>query len=88
MSEAAPALVLVATPIGNFDDLAPRALLELEQADRIACEDTRRTGALLKHFGVAHEPFLVCNEHSEMTAAAAVVVNSSLSPSLDTSALT
>ena len=73
MSEAAPALVLVATPIGNFDDLAPRALLELEQADRIACEDTRRTGALLKHFGVAHEPFLVCNEHSEMTAAAAVV---------------
>ena len=73
MSEAAPALVLVATPIGNFDDLAPRALLELEQADRIACEDTRRTGALLKHFGVAHEPFLVCNEHSEMTAAAVVV---------------
>ena len=73
MSEAAPALVLVATPIGNFDDLAPRALLELERADRIACEDTRRTGALLKHFGVAHEPFLVCNEHSEMTAAAAVV---------------
>ena len=66
-------MVLVATPIGNFDDLAPRALLELEQADRIACEDTRRTGALLKHFGVAHEPFLVCNEHSEMTAAAAVV---------------
>lgn len=73
MSEAEPALVLVATPIGNFDDLAPRALRELEQADRIACEDTRRTGALLKHFGVGHEPFLVCNEHSEMTAAATVV---------------
>jgi len=74
MSESVePALVLVATPIGNPDDLAPRALLELERADRIACEDTRRTGALLKHFGIAHDPFIVCNEHTEMTAAAHVV---------------
>ncbi len=75
MTDAEPraALVLVATPVGNLGDLAPRALDELEHADRIACEDTRRTGSLLKHFGVPHEPFIVCNEHTEMAAAATVV---------------
>ena len=43
---------VVATPIGNLEDLSPRALRVLREADVIACEDTRRTGRLCAHFGV------------------------------------
>ena len=45
--------MLVATPIGNLADLSPRAARELAEADTLACEDTRRTRALLSHLGVA-----------------------------------
>ena len=44
--------MLVATPIGNLADLSSRAAQELAEADTIACEDTRRTRALLSHLGV------------------------------------
>ncbi len=67
------ALVLVATPIGNFGDLSPRAIEALESADSVACEDTRRTGSLFAHFGIAHDPFIVCNEHTEAAASAEIV---------------
>jgi 16S rRNA (cytidine1402-2'-O)-methyltransferase len=62
------ALVLVATPIGNLGDLSPRATEELAAADVVACEDTRRTGRLFAHLGVAAPAMLVVNDHTEARA--------------------
>jgi 16S rRNA (cytidine1402-2'-O)-methyltransferase len=62
------ALVLVATPIGNLGDLAPRAVDELRKADAVACEDTRRTGRLLEHAGVGRRPMITVNDHTEAAA--------------------
>ena len=45
-------LLIVSTPIGNLDDLSPRAAKALAEADLVACEDTRHTGKLLAHLGV------------------------------------
>lgn len=66
-------LVLVATPIGNLGDLAPRAVETLAGAALICAEDTRRTGRLLQHAGVKAARMAVLNEHTEDGRLAEVV---------------
>ncbi len=58
-----PGLYLVATPIGNLADLSARARTVLAAADRVVCEDTRVTGRLLHHLGLA-KPLVAYHEHN------------------------
>jgi len=68
----APALYVVATPIGNLADLSLRALHVLALADLVACEDSRVTRRLLHHFAL-DRPLLALHQHNEREAADAVL---------------
>ena len=58
-------LWLVATPIGNLDDISPRAISVLRAAKVICCEDTRHSGTLLERMNVTPERLIVTNDHTE-----------------------
>ena len=68
----APGLYLVATPIGNLEDITLRALRVLRMADRIACEDTRQTQKLLNHFQI-RTPTVSYHQHNETGRAVELV---------------
>src|SRR6201988_4169270 len=67
-----PALYLVATPIGNLEDITLRAVRVLKEVDVIACEDTRQTQKLLSHYGITTRT-ISYHQHNEMTRSAELV---------------
>lgn len=64
MTVESGALYVVATPIGNLEDISARALRVLREVDCIAAEDTRHTGRLLRHFDI-DKPLFSLHEHNE-----------------------
>jgi 16S rRNA (cytidine1402-2'-O)-methyltransferase len=69
----AGSLILCATPIGNLEDTSARVLRALEEADILACEDTRRTRKLLSHFGIRAKSLVTYNEGNERRKAGELV---------------
>jgi 16S rRNA (cytidine1402-2'-O)-methyltransferase len=69
---AAQALYIVATPIGNLEDITLRALRILREVDLIACEDTRQTQKLLNHYNISTRT-ISYHEHNETTRASELV---------------
>ena len=65
-------LYVVATPIGNLEDISYRAVRVLKEADLIACEDTRHTAKLLHHYGI-DKPTVSYHEHNEVARAEELV---------------
>lgn len=65
-------LYVVATPIGNLEDITYRAVRVLREADLIACEDTRHTAKLLHHYGI-EKPTISYHEHNEAARAEELV---------------
>lgn len=64
VNSSAGVLYVVATPIGNLEDISARALRVLREVSLIAAEDTRHSARLMQHFGIA-TPLAACHEHNE-----------------------
>jgi 16S rRNA (cytidine1402-2'-O)-methyltransferase len=73
VDSTAGCLYVVATPIGNLEDITLRALRVLKEADVIACEDTRQTLKLLSHFDIQRR-LVSYHEHNEITRAPEIVI--------------
>ena len=72
-NDGAGRLYVVATPIGNLEDITLRALRVLKEADLIVCEDTRETQKLLSHFDISKR-LVSYHEHNEITRASEIVI--------------
>ena len=68
MNDLTGILYIVATPIGNLQDITQRALETFSQVDLIAAEDTRHSGLLLSHYGIK-KPFFALHDHNEQEIA-------------------
>ena len=65
-------LYVVATPIGNLNDLTPRMRQALEECDLVAAEDTRVTMKLMNRFEL-HKPMISCHRHNEDSKSGGIV---------------
>lgn len=70
--DATGTLYIVATPLGNLEDITFRAVTTLKQVSLIAAEDTRHTRKLLSHYGI-HNPLISCHEHNETHKIAQII---------------
>ena len=68
MNDLTGILYIVATPIGNLQDITQRALETFSHVDLIAAEDTRHSGLLLSHYGIK-KPFFALHDHNEQELA-------------------
>jgi 16S rRNA (cytidine1402-2'-O)-methyltransferase len=71
-SASQPALYIVATPVGNLEDITLRAIRTLKEVSVIACEDTRQTQKLLSHYDI-HTPSISYHDHNESTRSAELI---------------